>query len=140
VTIEGSRLQTPPAHLVPELVEDMCDYLNARWEGSTAFHLSAYAMWRLNAIHPFTDGNGRTSRIFSYFVLCARLGYILPGENSIPAQIEADRKPYFDALEAADRSFEQGRLDVSMMEALLDGLLARQFLDVLNRASGANRA
>jgi Fic family protein len=69
---------------------------------STPIHLAAYLMWRLNWIHPFADGNGRTSRIISYVVLSIRAGAILPGTPTIPDQIVDNRKPYFDALDAAD--------------------------------------
>lgn len=64
---EGSKHEPVGAHLVPELVEDMCDYVNDHWDESTPIHLAAYLMWRLNWIHPFADGNGRTSRIISYW-------------------------------------------------------------------------
>jgi Fic family protein len=46
---------------VPALVDEMCEYVNDNWE-RTPVHLSSYVMWRLNWIHPFVDGNGRTSR------------------------------------------------------------------------------
>jgi Fic family protein len=83
VKIEGSQHQPPDAHLVPELVEDLCDYVNAHWEASTPIHLASYMMWRLNWIHPFADGNGRTSRITSYVVLSVRAGFVLPGTPTI---------------------------------------------------------
>jgi Fic family protein len=76
VAIEGSRHVPVGAHLVPELIEGMCDYVNDNWD-ATAIHLAAYLMWRLNWIHPFADGNGRTSRMTSYVVMSinrARLG------------------------------------------------------------------
>ena len=63
VSIEGSKHEPVGAHLVPELIEEMCDYVNDRWEKSTPIHLAAYLMWRLNWIPPLADGNGRTSRI-----------------------------------------------------------------------------
>ena len=86
--VEGSEHEPVGAHLVPELVEDMCDYVNHHWEDSTPIHLAAYVMWRLNWIlHPFADGNGRTSRIVSYVVLSIRAGSILPGTPTIPDQI-----------------------------------------------------
>src|SRR5271168_360137 len=69
VEIRGSEHQPPGAHLVAELVEDLCDYVNEHWDSSSPIHLAAYVMWRLNWIHPFADGNGRTSRILSFFVL-----------------------------------------------------------------------
>ena len=102
----------------------------------TALHLAAYTMWRLNWIHPFSDGNGRTSRICSYVVLCVKLGYVLPGAKTIPDQIVANRKPYFDALEAADRSWKNNTVDVSEMEHLLERLLATQLTSVFDQATG----
>jgi Fic family protein len=71
VKIEGSGHEPVGAHLVPELIEEMCDYVNAHWEESTPLHLAAYIMWRLNWIHPFADGNGRTS---FFHTLCFRSG------------------------------------------------------------------
>jgi hypothetical protein len=59
VAIEDSKHEPVGAHLVPELIEEMCDYLNERSEQSTPIHLAAYLMWRLNWIHPFADGKGR---------------------------------------------------------------------------------
>jgi Fic family protein len=72
IYITGSKHQPPPASAVPELVEDLCEYVNQNFNDKSALHLSAYAMWRLNWIHPF-DGNGRTARAASYLVLCAKL-------------------------------------------------------------------
>jgi hypothetical protein len=40
VAIEGSRHEPVGAHLVPELVEDMCDYVNDHWNESTPIHLA----------------------------------------------------------------------------------------------------
>ncbi len=94
VGIHESLHQPPGPHLVPNLVQEMCDYINNNWHEETPFHLSAYAMWRLNWIHPFTEGNGRTSRIVSYLVLSVCLGYELPGVPSIPQQIQDDRTHY----------------------------------------------
>ena len=73
VRIEGSGHEPAPAFRVPELIEEMCDYVNSHHEDRSAIHLAAYVMWRLNWIHPFTDGNGRPSRIVSYVVLCTAL-------------------------------------------------------------------
>jgi Fic family protein len=102
VRIEKSEHQPPAAHLVGFHVQEMCDYVNDNWHERTAFHLAAYVMWRLNWIHPFADGNGRTSRIVSYIVLCCALNTLLPGSPSIPQQIQNDRSSYFRALEEAD--------------------------------------
>jgi Fic family protein len=114
IEIHGSRHQPVGAHLVPGEIEEMCDYVNEKWNGSSPLHLAAYALWKLNWIHPFTDGNGRTARALSYLLLCARLGYRLPGKNTIPEQIAADKAPYYKALEAADKEWADRKVDLSV--------------------------
>jgi Fic family protein len=138
ITIGKSKHKPVGAYLVPAKVEELCDYVNDNWQNSSAIHLAAYTLWRLNWIHPFTDGNGRTSRAVSYLVLCLRLGYPLYSPLSVPAQIAQNKTPYYDALEAADSADLEGRVDVSAIEILLDTLLARQLWDVLENARGDN--
>lgn len=133
----GDSKHTPPgAYLVPELVEEMCDYVTDNWDQKTAVHLAAYVMWRLNWIHPFADGNGRTSRAASYLVLCVKSGYLLPGDKTIPEQITDDRQPYYDALEAADQALVRGAVDLTAMEDLLSAALATQLLGYHESATG----
>ncbi len=114
----------------------MCDYVNDNLHVSTPFHLAAYVMWRINWIHPFSEGNGRTSRIVSYIILNVKLGYLLPGIPSIPQQIQQDRSAYFRALEQADEADRIDDLDVSAMEEALKGMLATQLLSVIEAADG----
>ena len=134
VEIGQSKHKPPPAHLVPSLVEEMCDYVMDNFDTAQALELCAYVMWRLNWIHPFTDGNGRTSRALSYFVLCAKIGYRLPGHETVPEQIAADKPPYYVALEKADEHWTNGRLDLSDLETLLDRCLAAQLLSAYDDA------
>ena len=133
IKIEGSRHQPIGAHLVPEKVEELCDYVNEHWNLS-AIHLAAYVMWRLNWIHPFADGNGRTSRALSYLVLCIRLSEKLPGTLTIPDQISRNKAPYYVALESADGAFRNGTIEVNELEKLLKNLLAAQLLSVVKAA------
>lgn len=93
-------------------------------------------MWRLNWIHPFADGNGRTARIVSYVVLSIRAGTVLPGTPTIPDQIVDNRIPYFEALDAADAAWKERRLDVTQMENLLAGLLAKQLMSFYEAVGG----
>jgi Fic family protein len=138
--ITKSKHIPPGAHLVRFLVQEMCDYVNDNWHEKTAFHLSAYVMWRLNWIHPFADGNGRTSRTTSYIVLCASLNTLLPGSPTIPQQIQNDRSLYFRALEHADEAALSGQTDVSEMESVIRGALATQLLSVIQAADGGASA
>jgi len=137
VAIEGVNHQPPHHSEVRELVDAMCAYVNDAWEsGESPIHLAAYLMWRLNWIHPFFGGNGRTSRAVSYLILCAKLGFALPGRDTIPDQIVAHRRPYFEALQMADRAWQKGMLDLSEMEKLLGELLATQLLSIHEQATG----
>jgi fido (protein-threonine AMPylation protein) len=61
--------------LIGGYIDELCDYVNDHWDDRSALHLAAFIMWRLNWIHPFVDGNGRTTRAVSYYVLCCRLGF-----------------------------------------------------------------
>lgn len=138
VSIGQSKHQPPAAHLVAGLVEEMCDYVMDNFDSKQALHLCAYVMWRLNWIHPFTDGNGRTSRALAYFVLCAKIGYRLPGQDTLPEQIAADKGPYYQALECADVHWANSELDLSDLEALLDRCLAKQLLSAYDDAKDPN--
>lgn len=138
----GESKHTPPGgHQVPELIEDMCDYVNDNWEAKSAIHLASFVMWRLNWIHPFTEGNGRTSRASSYLVLCAKSGSLFPGTETIPEQIVANREPYYEALEKADLNFDHENKftdqTVKAMEDLLGAMLARQLRGAFDEANSA---
>lgn len=138
IEIEHSVHTPPPHEDVPSYVDELCEYVTDQWGSSSAIHLAAYVLWRLNWIHPFEDGNGRTSRAASYLVLCVRLGYKLPGTRTIPEYIAADKKPYYLALESADSAWKKGVLDLSAIETLIKECLAAQLVGVVEDASGAS--
>lgn len=138
VEIEGSKHQPPGEHLVVLSVEDMCDWVNTNWGDRSAVELCAYVMWRLNWIHPFADGNGRTARAVAYLVLCVRAGARLPGAPTIPEQIAEDKRPYYAALEGADGSPDPQRPDLAEMVNLLEEYLSKQLQAVLAAATQAS--
>ena len=138
VEIRGSEHVPPDAYRVPELVEELCDYINEHWETGTAVHLAAYILWRLNWIHPFAVGNGRTARAVSYLIMCMMMGCRIPGVRTIPDMIAENKTPYYAALESADRAWAaQSRIDLSELEKLLGDLLAAQLISALEQARGS---
>lgn len=94
-------------------------------------YLAAYGLWRLNWVHPFIEGNGRTARAVCYYLLCVRSGALLPGRKIVPERIREEREPYYAALRAADLAWHEGNLDVSVMDAYLARLLTAQLQDQL---------
>jgi Fic family protein len=140
-TIHGSHHDPVPAFRVADEVADMCDYVNEHWADKSAIHLAAYILWKLNWIHPFADGNGRTARAISYVVLSIRSNSLYPGTNSIPDQIATDKKPYYDALELADEAWKKtSQIDVSALEKMLGEMLATQLLQGLKEAQSVQPA
>lgn len=138
VKIGQSKHQPPDALHVSDEVADMCEYINSNWEKASAIHLAAYVLWKLNWIHPFADGNGRTSRTISYVVMSIKLNSVLPGTPTIPEQIAADKGPYYDALEEADTHWIREAVDVSALEGMVSRMLAKQLLSAANEAVGQN--
>ena len=137
VTIGGSKHQPPHEAFVADEIQAMCEYVNDNWMAKSAVHLAAYVLWKMNWIHPFSDGNGRTARAVSYVVLSAKLDSLLPGTPTIPEQIAAGKKPYYDGLESADQAWSKTeQVDVSALETILNTMLAAQLLSATREAAG----
>jgi len=134
VFINNSNHLPPKSIDVADHVADMCGYINENWENKNACHLSSYVLWRLNWIHPFSDGNGRTARVVSYLILSIKLRSLLPGSPTIPDLIAADKAPYYAELEKADREWLLEKLDIFGMEKMMEGLLAQQLLSATREA------
>jgi len=47
----------------------------------------------------------------------------------VAERIRENRAPYYDALEAADRAWDEGKLDVSVMAKYLEELLKGQLTE-----------
>src|ERR1017187_2265492 len=91
--------------------------------------LPAYALWRLNWIHPFVEGNGRTARAACYYLICMTQGKLLPGKKIVPERIRENRQPYYAGLQEADRNWNEGHFDVSQLAAYLLDLLTGQLTE-----------
>lgn len=127
VRVAGAEHTPPPVSEIEEHLVGFCDYINSAWSQKDAIHLAAYALWKLNWIHPFIDGNGRTARALSYLLLSAKLGFVLPGIPTISEQLVTQRNSYYDALQASDTIFRKtGKVDTGSLEKLLKSMLFRQ--------------
>lgn len=126
VIVGGGDFEPVPHFRVPALMNLFVDEVNRHWEGSDPIYLAAYVLWKLNWIHPFINGNGRTARVVCYFVLCLKSGAWLPGETILPELIRANREEYVLALKAADASLPTPPLDLSQLHALLQRLIGEQ--------------
>lgn len=117
-----------PPHFreVPELMDRFISTIHENWYNWSPTELAAYGLWRLNWIHPFIEGNGRTARATCYYLLCVRSDILLPGSRIVPERIRDNREGYVAGLRAADRAWHEGNLDFSVLETYLAGLLEAQ--------------
>lgn len=127
-----------PPHFndVPDLMDRLISFLHENWYLLSPTQLAAYGLWRLNWIHPFIEGNGRTARAICYYLLCVRDGRLLPGKKNCAGEDKGTRGPYVRALRASDTAWSQGNLDLTAMEAYLAGLMT----DQLREAKEAEQA
>jgi Fic family protein len=110
--VAGSAVVFPNPAKTPALMEAFGDWLrDAPATAETAFD----AHFRLTAIHPFSDGNGRTARLLMNLIL------IRGGYPPVAVRPE-DRKAYLDALEQASLSGDLAGFQNLMHQRLLDTL------------------
>ena len=119
----------PPAHYrVNDLMDDFVNSVNRLWDTTEPLHLAAYVLWRLNYIHPFINGNGRTARAACYFVLCVKVGGWLGGSPILPELLRQERSQYIGALQNVDKSASGGdkEPDLTPLRDLILALLVKQ--------------
>ena len=95
VLISGARHVPPQPYLIEKLMEEYFEFYETHKNTLHPVILSAEMHERLVSIHPFIDGNGRTSRLVMNLLLI-RNGYPI-------ANIKGDttsRLQYYEALEA----------------------------------------
>ena len=96
VLISGAKHIPPQPFLVPKQMEDLFIWYNENKDQLHPIELSAEMHERLVTIHPFIDGNGRTSRLLMNLILL---------QNGFPIAIlkgdTESRLNYYGALETA---------------------------------------
>ena len=128
--IVGSH-NPPEHHRVPDLMDDLVNTVNRNWGEKHPLWLAAYVLWRLNWVHPFVNGNGRTARAASYFVLCLQIG-IWPNTSTILPDLlrrPENRVAYVEALREADKAQKSGAENLAPLSHLLATLLVKQVND-----------
>ena len=121
----------PPAHhRVPELMNAFINEVNRYWETTDVLTLASFCLWRLNHIHPFINGNGRTARALCYYVVCVQVGRLLGGAPILPDLMQRDRDEYIHLLRATDRAQAQGLEDpLEGLRTFISRLLMEQVGD-----------
>ena len=114
------HFEAPPAHALPKETADFITWANAA-TGEPALVKAGLAHLWFVTVHPFDDGNGRMARAVGDLFL-ARADSSPQRFYSLSAQIQRERKDYYDILERT----QKGTMDVTQWLAW--------FLGTLNRA------
>ncbi len=130
----GRTIYTPPpAPDVPTLMRDLIAWVNDPRDVHPVI-VSAIAQFQLVHIHPFLDGNGRTSRLLSMLCLY-RAGYDFKRLFSISEYYDRDREAFYRALQDVRRA----NMDITgWIEFFTEGL-ATQLAEVKRRGEQAIR-
>lgn len=94
----GEVMYTPPGAVeVPALMSELVQWLNAE-QNIHPVLVSGVAQFQLVHIHPFLDGNGRTSRLLSTLYLY-RTGYDFKRLFTISEYYDRDRPAFYRAIQ-----------------------------------------
>ena len=99
--------EAPPAPLLDAEMSDFLRWFNVRQEPDQVVKAGLAHLWFVT-IHPFDDGNGRIARAVGDMAL-ARAEQSAQRFYSLSAQIQRERKGYYDMLERT----QKGTLDVT---------------------------
>lgn len=133
VSITGTAYVPPQPWQVPELMEDLVRHYQEKKARLHPVELAADIHAELVGVHPFIDGNGRTSRLVMNLVLL-RAGFPI-------ANISGDRATrldYYDALNASHIDHDDGPFRVLVAKYVRDGLF--RYLAMVSGNAGPDAA
>ncbi|MDP2162250.1 MAG: Fic family protein [Flavobacterium sp.] len=125
VMIKGSNHMPPQPYLVPKEMEDYFLWYETQKSKLHPVILAAEMHERLVNIHPFIDGNGRTSRLVMNLILLQH-GYVI-------ANIKGDyetRMSYYQALEIAQT--EKNKEDFLVFIAKTEKESLERYLSIIS--------
>ena len=93
----GTPDYIPPEYIdIPKLLDELVDYVNATDDHPLI--IAAVVHYQLVTIHPFEDGNGRTARLLSGYILDF-YGYGFKGIGSLEEYFAYDPDEYYASLQ-----------------------------------------
>ena len=92
----------PDSYKVPYLVDELLDWLNNCTSEMYPVIIAGILHYELVRIHPFIDGNGRTSRLMATLILSMNK-FNINNYFTLDEYYNQDRQAYVDALNSADK-------------------------------------
>ena len=125
------RFRPTPALLTPDAVEQLCATYRRgiELESCDPLLLALRFSFDFVSIHPFTDGNGRMSRLLTV-LLMERSDYDVGRYVSIESLIEHTKDQYYNALAASSRGWEHGENDEAPIVQYLLGVVLAAYREL----------
>jgi len=110
----------PPAHDVPIMIAELVKWLNSDQEIHPVL-VSGIAQFQFVHIHPFLDGNGRTSRLLSTLCLY-RAGYDFKRLFTISEYYDRERSSFYRVIQGV----RENNMDMTgWLEYFIEGLTSQ---------------
>ena len=112
----------PPAERVPELIDSLFEWIKTAKDHllirSCVFH------YEFEFIHPFSDGNGRTGRLWQSLIL----GQLHPLFEHLPVEnmVYANQEAYYNAIQTSTKAADSGPFIDFMLQEILNTLKEHQ--------------
>lgn len=134
------RFRPVPAVATPQAMDDLATGLRRalQAEERPGLIVAPLAVLDFLCIHPFTDGNGRLSRLLTLLLLY-RMGYQVGRYISLERITEESKETYYEVLEASSRGWHEGRHDAHPWLDYFWGVLLRAYAEFTERVSGLNQ-
>lgn len=118
----------PPAERVPELIDSLFEWIKTAKDHllirSCVFH------YEFEFIHPFSDGNGRTGRLWQSLIL----GQLHPLFEHLPVEnmVYANQEAYYNAIQTSAKAADSGPFIDFMLQEILNTLKEHQGKPIMN--------
>lgn len=131
---ERVRFIPAPAYLTPNLVEELCRQYNQAIQKAEIDPLLLIPCFVLDflSIHPFSDGNGRMSRLLTLLLLY-KSGYLVGKYISIEMLIEKSKETYYETLQASSIGWLGNEQDYTPFVRYLLGIILRAYEEFSER-------
>lgn len=132
----NQKIRFLPVHAweTPEMMEKLCDEFDEILKNEAADPLLIIPMFILDflCIHPFSDGNGRMSRLLTLLLLY-RSGYIVGKYISIEKLIELSKDTYYEALQESSRLWHEGQNNYEPFVKYMLGIIVNAYREFSSR-------
>lgn len=128
-------LPTPPNE-TPDAIDSICESFNSVIDSCVVDPLVLIPIFINDflCIHPFSDGNGRMSRLLTTLLLCL-CGYFVGRYISIESKIEKTKSKYYAVLEQSDHEWHAGKNDATPFIKYILSIVLSAYRDFESRVN-----